>query len=84
MNLLSFSLFLLRFVIVFCLNNTPYLFVGQIFICGNHYSLYPLYQYWHAANCTVELISSFRSSPIGWGVIHLFIRIIRLILNLDS
>jgi hypothetical protein len=28
---------------------------------GDHYSLY---QYWHVTNCTVEYISSFRSSPV--------------------
>jgi hypothetical protein len=43
-----------------CLNNTPSLFVGQIFIFGDHYSLY---QYGHVSNCTVEF-SSFRSSPV--------------------
>jgi hypothetical protein len=34
----------------FFLNNTPSFFVGQIFICGDHYSLY---QYWQFTNCTV-------------------------------
>jgi hypothetical protein len=33
------------------LNNTPSLFVGQIFIHGDHYSLY---QYRHVTNCRVE------------------------------
>jgi hypothetical protein len=46
---------------VFFLKNTPSLFVGQIFICGDHHSLY---QYWQFTNCTVELFSSFRSSPV--------------------
>jgi hypothetical protein len=57
--LFSAIVVLVLFFFVF-FNNTLSLFVGQIFIRGDHYSLY---QFWHVTNCMVEF-SSFRSSPV--------------------